>query len=375
MNGNIAQEGIKLDLEWMHRVGIAGFQNFDAALQTPQVVDKRLAYMTPEWKEAFKYAIHVGDQFGMEMAIAGSPGWSESGGPWVPPSQGMKKYVWSETVVQGGTAFTGKLPHPPSTTGMFQNVGVREEFGPPPATPPPEFYADAAVIAFRLPADQSAENAAQPTIISSGEGFDPAMLSDGDLEKTTHIPIPSQGSESWIQFEYPAPHTVRSLTYVTKDPNFIEQLISHIGVPEKTLQASDDRQNFHQVVSLGGGRAAEHTISFARCEWPDCDEERYGVSGVSTRSVQPPHVPSGLASNSHAGAKRRGSGRTEADGRSQSRRRSSGVRETCLGTFWRWLRCAQSGHGDCLRWRESDRSLRHATPGAELRLCEEQQRI
>ena len=56
MNGNITKEGIKLDLEWMHRVGLAGFQNFDAALQTPQVVDKRLVYMTPEWKEAFKYA-------------------------------------------------------------------------------------------------------------------------------------------------------------------------------------------------------------------------------------------------------------------------------------------------------------------------------
>ena len=38
MNGNITKEGIKLDLDWMHRVGLAGFQNFDAALQTPQVV-------------------------------------------------------------------------------------------------------------------------------------------------------------------------------------------------------------------------------------------------------------------------------------------------------------------------------------------------
>ena len=56
MNGNITKEGIKLDLEWMHRVGLGGFQNFDAALFTPQVVDKRLAYMTPEWKDAFKYA-------------------------------------------------------------------------------------------------------------------------------------------------------------------------------------------------------------------------------------------------------------------------------------------------------------------------------
>ncbi len=60
MNGNITQEGIKLDLEWMHRSGIAGFQNFDAALQGPQVVDKRLVYMTPEWEDAFKYAIHLG---------------------------------------------------------------------------------------------------------------------------------------------------------------------------------------------------------------------------------------------------------------------------------------------------------------------------
>src|SRR5580698_3893432 len=42
MNGNITQEGIKLDLEWMHRAGLGGFQNFDAALATPQVVDKRI---------------------------------------------------------------------------------------------------------------------------------------------------------------------------------------------------------------------------------------------------------------------------------------------------------------------------------------------
>ena len=98
MNGNITKEGIKLDLEWMHRVGLGGFQNFDAALDTPKVVELRLAYMTPEWKDAFKYATILADQLGLEEAIAGSPGWSESGGPWVPGSQAMKKYVWSETL-------------------------------------------------------------------------------------------------------------------------------------------------------------------------------------------------------------------------------------------------------------------------------------
>jgi hypothetical protein len=126
MNGNITREGIKLDLEWMKRIGIGGFQNFDAALATPQIVDKRLVYMTPEWKEAFYYAATLADQLRLEMAIAGSPGWSETGGPWVPPAQAMKKLVWSTTVVEGGRPFKGALPAPPSTTGPFQNI-VREE--------------------------------------------------------------------------------------------------------------------------------------------------------------------------------------------------------------------------------------------------------
>src|SRR6202162_153063 len=149
MNGNITKEGIKLDLEWMHRVGIGGFQNFDAALATPQVVDHRLAYMTPEWKDAFKYATSLADQLGMEEAIAGSPGWSETGGPWVPASQGMKKYVWSETLVEGGKPFTGTLAHPPSNTGAFQNMGVRDALAAAAGAPKlPEFYADAAVFAY-----------------------------------------------------------------------------------------------------------------------------------------------------------------------------------------------------------------------------------
>ena len=66
MNGNITEEGIKLDLQWMHRVGLGGFQTFDAALATPQVVEHRLAYMTPEWAHAFAYATSLADEYGME---------------------------------------------------------------------------------------------------------------------------------------------------------------------------------------------------------------------------------------------------------------------------------------------------------------------
>ena len=264
MNGNITQEGIKLDLEWMHRVGLAGYQNFDAALQTPQVVKQRLVYMTPEWKDAFKYAISLGDQLGMEMAIAGSPGWSESGGPWVPPSEGMKKYVWSETAVEGGKPFAGTLAKPPSNTGAFQNIGIHDELASGEEHKAPKFYADVAVIAFKRPAGQKPVESSQVKITASGGPFDPALLSDGDLEKTTGIAIPEKvGDIAWIRYEFAEPQTIRAITFVTQDPGMIEALVAGTAAPDKALEASDDGQNWRQVAKLAGSNAPEHTISFS----------------------------------------------------------------------------------------------------------------
>lgn len=263
MNGNISKDGIKLDLEWMHRVGLGGFQNFDAALQTPQVVDKRLAYMTPEWKDAFKYATTLADQLDMEEAIAGSPGWSESGGPWVPASEGMKKYVWSAMNVEGGKPFTGFLAHPPSNTGAFQNIGVRDMLAAPEgAPPPPQFYADSVVVAYKRAASDLPLESLRPTITASAGEPDAAMLSDGDLNKTTGLPIPAAGESAWIQYKFAAPQTIRSITFVTKDADGITAMVAGISPPDKALEASDDGQNFRLVVRLTGGSAPEHTISF-----------------------------------------------------------------------------------------------------------------
>ena len=66
MNGNITKDGIRKDLTWMKRSGIAGFHVFDAGLSTPQIVQKRLPYMTPEWKDAFHYALTLADSLGPE---------------------------------------------------------------------------------------------------------------------------------------------------------------------------------------------------------------------------------------------------------------------------------------------------------------------
>jgi len=271
MDGNITQEGIKLDLEWMKRAGLGGFQTFDAAIQTPQVVPKRLAYMTPEWREAFKYATVLADRLGLEAAIAGSPGWSESGGPWVPPSQGMKKYVWSATEVVGGKPFTGQLAHPPANSGAFQNLPPSDVMSPPPgAQPIPQYYADSVVVAYRKPEGDVPIASRHPKIRSSGGVLNEALLSDGDLQKSVELPIPKNvGESAWIQYEFREPQTLRAMTLGSHDLDGFSQAIVGVGAPGKALEASDDGVHFHEVAALSPGKdvfgflSPQYTLAFA----------------------------------------------------------------------------------------------------------------
>jgi hypothetical protein len=252
MNGNITKDGIQRDLEWMKRAGIGGFQTFDASLDTPQIVERRLVYMTPEWKDAFHHAINLADQLGLEAAIAASPGWSETGGPWVPPAQAMKKLVWSETRIAGGQPFAGVLPKPPSTTGPFQNV-PRDSEGQRSAQP--EFYADAAVVAYRIPDGDVPLAKLAPKVTSSAGQFDLAKLTDGDLAEATVLPAAPAGQRAWIQFEFAAPRSVRAFTLAT--------LSSSDSVEGgQLLEASDDGEHFRLVAKVPGNGGDVNTVSF-----------------------------------------------------------------------------------------------------------------
>ncbi len=53
-NGNVTEDGITKDLEWMKRSGIGGFQLIDVASGGGQVVDKKINFGTPEWYHARK---------------------------------------------------------------------------------------------------------------------------------------------------------------------------------------------------------------------------------------------------------------------------------------------------------------------------------
>ncbi len=266
MNGNITEEGIGLDLAWMKRVGIGGFQNFDAAFNTPQVVPKRLVYMTPEWKEAFAFTTRRADELGLEMAIAGSPGWSETGGPWVQPQQAMKKLVWSETVVEGGRPFHGVLKPAPTATGPFGNLAQSDlmgAMGGPSPAPPKDFGADALVVAYREPEVAGSRGDRLPTVtVSSGEAVDAGLLSDGDLNQNVRFRAAEPGSKSWVQLAYAAPVTIQAATYAAGGPRDPLSLFKGETGDGPEIEVSDDGVTYHALARFPTSGAVQHTMAF-----------------------------------------------------------------------------------------------------------------
>jgi hypothetical protein len=259
MNGNITKDGIAKDLAWMQAVGIGGVHVFDVNLLTPQIVDKRLVYMTPEWKDAFHFAVTEADRRGMELAVASSPGWSETGGPWVTPEDGLKKLVWSAIRLAPGQRAAAALPLPPGTTGPFLSLSIQPGIddaasGTTPA-PPPQRYGDIAVIAVPV------REAALPlpaAATGAGQRLDAALLAGARLDQAVAVPHPADGSAATVILSWPTAQTVRSAQV------FIGHASVMFGgaVVAPVIEASDDGQSWRFVADVPVA-GVPTTVSFA----------------------------------------------------------------------------------------------------------------
>ena len=257
MNGNITKDGIRKDLLWMQKSGIVGFHNFDAGLEVPQIVEKRLAYMTPEWNDAFKYAVDLADSLDLEMTIASSPGWSETGGPWVKDEDGMKKLVWRQFDIQGGKKVSVELPEGFATTGQFQDFAYSSD-AVSQVFYKKKFYKDIAVVGVKLCDADLDIKALAPKVTSSGcalsseELFD--ALNNDSVGNFVNID-PDKDGRTWVQYEFSEPLTIKSVVVaeLRLDDSQYNQT--------RELLVSDDGVNF-KTIGLSYQATEQKTYSF-----------------------------------------------------------------------------------------------------------------
>ncbi len=142
MDGNLTREGLTADFEAMQAAGIGGMIIMEVDVGIPR---GPVAFMSDPWCGLLRHAVEEAERLGLAITLNAGPGWTGSGGPWVPPEQSMQHLVASETEVTGPVRFDAVLPRPDPRPPYFGMAGLPDEM----LQSRLAFYADEAVLAVR----------------------------------------------------------------------------------------------------------------------------------------------------------------------------------------------------------------------------------
>jgi hypothetical protein len=201
ISDNISKEGVVKDLHSMKQAGIN--LAFIGNIGLDDVPYGKVKMLSEEWWEILHLALKTATELEIEIGIFNSPGWSQSGGPWVKAENAMRYLITSETIVTGPVKIFQKLDKP---TEIFQDVKVI-------AYPKPKYY------------DLVLNN--QNCKVSSVPGVgDLSCLLDGDETSTISIP----DSEVFtLDFIATSPFTARSLTLQTTENPIYSKVLIQVG--------------------------------------------------------------------------------------------------------------------------------------------------
>ena len=183
ISDNISKEGVIKDLEAMKKVGIN--RAFIGNIGIDDMPFGKVKIFSDEWWDILHTALKTATRLNIEIGLFNSPGWSQSGGPWVKPSQAMRYLTSSQIRVKGGTTINQKLEQP-----------IKE-------------FQDVKVIAYPVAADYDASiNDLKPTLSSTPAVESLNSLMDND--EATNVKIP-RGQPFALNIHTDQAFTTRSL--------------------------------------------------------------------------------------------------------------------------------------------------------------------
>lgn len=122
INGNISEAGVTHDLESMAKTGIGRAYIGNIGLTTAHGDSSRQVRLFSEkWWNVLGRTFKVADSLGIDIGMFNSPGWSQSGGPWIKPDQAMRYLAYNTFPVAGPVSLHKKLIVP---DGNFQRMAV-----------------------------------------------------------------------------------------------------------------------------------------------------------------------------------------------------------------------------------------------------------
>jgi hypothetical protein len=185
------REGITADLEAFKREGVGGVVYYD---QQHGKGENALPAFSKEWWDMFRFAAAEAKRLGLTFETHLSNGYV-SGGPWITEELSMQRLDVTDTLVNWGQRYSGKLPAP-----SFRNKsGV---------------VRDVAVVAFPVTEGNRETSGNQfPGISSNIEQLNADAVFFPKDNKLISIPSQKPGASVFINAVFNKPFTARSITY------------------------------------------------------------------------------------------------------------------------------------------------------------------
>lgn len=192
ISDHISKEGIIKDLEAMKAVGINRAFIGNIGMGDAEAGVGEVRFDTEAWWDAMHTALKTASQLGIEIGVFNSPGWSQSGGPWVRPEQAMRYLASTAVRVTGGGTVDVELPRPESEyKAHFQDVKV---------------------LAFPVPGGgEKVLNRENCSVKVIPEAPHAERMLDGDRTTRTAFPLPAEGGDITVDFTAREPFTLRSV--------------------------------------------------------------------------------------------------------------------------------------------------------------------
>ena len=133
LSSNLTPASITADLEAMQPAGLGGALSMDVDQGTHA---GPVGFASDGWYALVDHAVAEAARLGMQLTINNGPGYSGSGGPWVPRDQAIQRVFWSETRITGGQRWSGTLPKGKAEP-EYRDIAVLAVAEPAPAEPTP----------------------------------------------------------------------------------------------------------------------------------------------------------------------------------------------------------------------------------------------
>lgn len=121
IDGNVSSEGISKDLEAMKAANIRAAILFNVGYKYPAGPAE---FMEPVWQANVQHAVREAARLDMKLGAFNSPGYSQSGGPWISAEQSMKCLVFSRVDVPAGFSGPITLPRPEIERNLYRDIAV-----------------------------------------------------------------------------------------------------------------------------------------------------------------------------------------------------------------------------------------------------------